>query len=88
LPEEPAERYAVSTASHATKLVDEALTAVKIKGLISGTKTVGGAGYKVLCCLEGAAAYVYASGGTKKWDTAATEAVLRAAGFFLQIIQT
>lgn len=36
----------------------------------------------MLKCLEGAAAYVYANSGCKKWDTAAPEAVLKAAGFF------
>lgn len=34
----------------------------------------------MLRCLEGAAAYVFASPGCKKWDTAAPEAVLIAAG--------
>lgn len=71
---------AVTTASHSTKLVDDALDALKRNGLITSVKRVGGAGYKVLCCLEGATAYVYASTGCKKWDTAGPEAILKAAG--------
>lgn len=74
---------AVTTASHSTQLVDDALTALQGLGLINSFRRVGGAGFKVLCCLEGAAAYVFASGGCKKWDTAAPEAVLRAAGGIL-----
>lgn len=48
--------------------------------LLTRVDRVGGAGFKVLRCLEGAAAYVFASGGCRKWDTAAPEAVLEAAG--------
>lgn len=75
---------AVTTASHSTKLVDDALDALKRNGLITSVKRVGGAGYKVLCCLEGATAYVYASTGCKKWDTAGPEAILKAAGFLIK----
>ncbi|KAL3117336.1 hypothetical protein niasHT_006363 [Heterodera trifolii] len=48
--------------------------------LISEVECVEGAGFKVLRVLEGATAYVYAAGGTKKWDIAAPEALLIAAG--------
>lgn len=42
---------------------------------------VGGAGHKVILLLEGKAhAYVFASGGCKRWDTCAPEAVLHAIG--------
>lgn len=42
---------------------------------------VGGSGHKVLLLLEGvASAYVFASKGTKKWDTCAPEALLHAVG--------
>lgn len=34
----------------------------------------------MLKVLEGAAAYVFASPGCKKWDTAAPQAILEAAG--------
>ena len=41
----------------------------------------GGAGNKVLRVIEGDAhAYVFASPGTKKWDTCAPEAILVAMG--------
>ncbi|KAL3099362.1 hypothetical protein niasHT_026783 [Heterodera trifolii] len=60
--------------------VQKALDALVERALISEVEHVGGAGFKVLRCLEGATAYVYASGGTKKWDTAAPEALLIAAG--------
>lgn len=72
--------FAVTTASHSNEMVDTALKALQEKNLIREFRRVGGAGFKVLCCLEGAAAYVFASGGCKKWDTAAPEAVLTAAG--------
>lgn len=36
--------------------------------------------------LEGAAAYVFASPGCKKWDTAAPQAILEAAGTSLAYI--
>uniref|UniRef100_A0A914M9Y6 3'(2'),5'-bisphosphate nucleotidase 1 n=1 Tax=Meloidogyne incognita TaxID=6306 RepID=A0A914M9Y6_MELIC len=76
----PSGPFAVTTASHSNELVDTALKALQEKNLIREFRRVGGAGFKVLCCLEGAAAYVFASGGCKKWDTAAPEAVLTAAG--------
>ena len=41
----------------------------------------GGSGYKALTVLLGETdAYVYACKGTKRWDTCAPDAVLRAAG--------
>lgn len=60
------ELIATTTRSHSNELVQSALRAIE------PTKTihVGGAGYKVLQLLEGDAhAYVFASGGCKKWDT-------------------
>lgn len=76
----PTGPFAVTTASHSSELVDTALKALQEENLICSFRRVGGAGFKVLCCLDGAAAYVFASGGCKKWDTAAPEAVLTAAG--------
>lgn len=61
------------------------LKTLETQGLLSKLERVGGAGFKVLKCLEGAAAYVFASAGCKKWDTAAPEAILKAAGCFLFI---
>ncbi|KAL3116177.1 hypothetical protein niasHT_002301 [Heterodera trifolii] len=72
-------RVAVTTASHHTELVQKALDALVEGKLISEIERVGGAGFKVLRCLEGATAYVFASRGCKKWDTAAPEALLLAA---------
>lgn len=70
----------VTTRSHSTATVRDALEALRAKGLVDVVAPVGGAGYKVIKCLEGAAAYVFASSGCKKWDTAAPEAVIVAAG--------
>lgn len=74
------ERIAVTTRSHSTRTVFDAIDALKRCGLVDTVQPVGGAGYKVIKCLEGAAAYVFASAGCKKWDTAAPEAIIAAAG--------
>ncbi|TMS35055.1 hypothetical protein L596_002531 [Steinernema carpocapsae] len=63
-----------------TPMVTEALEALTKQGLADSVERVGGAGFKVIKCLEGAAAYVFASPGCKKWDTAAPEAIITAAG--------
>ncbi|CAJ0608468.1 unnamed protein product [Cylicocyclus nassatus] len=73
-------RVVVTTRSHLTQNVLDALNALKEKGLASSVEQFGGAGFKVLKVLEGCAAYVFASQGCKKWDTCAVEAVLTAAG--------
>lgn len=73
-------RVVVTTRSHLSKSVTDALDALKEKGLVDVVEKFGGAGYKVLKVLEGSAAYVFASPGCKKWDTCAVEAVLAAAG--------
>ncbi|KJH46336.1 inositol monophosphatase family protein [Dictyocaulus viviparus] len=73
-------RTVVTTRSHLTQSVLDALAALKDKGLIDVVEKFGGAGYKVIKVLEGSAAYVFASPGCKKWDTCAVEAVLSAAG--------
>jgi len=74
------ELVAVTTRTHFSPIVKTVLNTLLEKRLISKFEQVGGAGFKVLRCLEGAAAYIYPSGGCKKWDTAAPEAVLTAAG--------
>lgn len=61
-------------------MVEEALAHLNEKHLADSIERVGGAGFKVIRCLEDAASYVFASGGCKKWDTAAPEAILIAAG--------
>ncbi|XP_063696747.1 3'(2'),5'-bisphosphate nucleotidase 1-like [Culicoides brevitarsis] len=69
-----------TTRSHSNAIVQAALDAVNADEIIR----VGGAGYKVLQLLEGKAnAYVFASAGCKRWDTAAPEAILEAAGGIL-----
>uniref|UniRef100_A0A915PPG0 Enoyl-[acyl-carrier-protein] reductase, mitochondrial n=1 Tax=Setaria digitata TaxID=48799 RepID=A0A915PPG0_9BILA len=72
------QRYAVTTRSHSSPQIRDTVNILKEKNLISDTEFVGGAGFKVLKCLEGAAAYVFASPGCKKWDTCAPEAVITA----------
>lgn len=60
------ELIVTTTRSHSNELVQSALRAIEPTKIIR----VGGAGYKVLQLLEGHAhAYVFASGGCKKWDT-------------------
>lgn len=67
----------VTTRSHSNKLVSDAIEALSPTNVIR----CGGAGFKVLQLLEGKAhSYVFASAGCKRWDTAAPEAVLEAAG--------
>ncbi|CAK1583705.1 unnamed protein product [Parnassius mnemosyne] len=66
-----------TTRSHSNPMVEKALQVMNANQILR----VGGAGYKVLQLLEGVASiYVFASGGCKKWDTCAPEAVLSAAG--------
>ncbi|VVC27269.1 Inositol monophosphatase, conserved site,Inositol monophosphatase-like,Inositol [Cinara cedri] len=70
----------VTTRSHYDKTIESFIDGLKPCEIIR----VGGAGNKVLYILEGKAhAYVYPSSGCKRWDTAAPEAVLRAAGGIL-----
>ncbi|XP_063831311.1 3'(2'),5'-bisphosphate nucleotidase 1 isoform X2 [Ostrinia nubilalis] len=66
-----------TTRSHSNPLVEKALQVMNASQILR----VGGAGYKVLQLLEGkASVYVFASGGCKKWDTCAPEAILSASG--------
>uniref|UniRef100_A0A8C4N5C0 3'(2'),5'-bisphosphate nucleotidase 1 n=1 Tax=Eptatretus burgeri TaxID=7764 RepID=A0A8C4N5C0_EPTBU len=67
----------VTTRSHSNKLVNDCVDAMMPDKVVR----VGGAGNKVLQLIEGqASAYVFASPGTKKWDTCAPEAILHAFG--------
>ena len=77
------ERIIVTTRSHSNIGVQNALQSLQEKKLCDKIVQVSGAGYKVLRCLEGAAGYVFASNGCKKWDTCAPEALLIAAGGML-----
>lgn len=70
----------VTTRSHGSKAVNDSLEALQPCQVMR----VGGAGHKVLLVIEGRAhAYVFPSAGSKKWDTCAPEAVLRATGGLL-----
>jgi hypothetical protein len=63
------EKVIVTTRSHFTPQIQNALDILKDKKLLDKLERVGGAGYNVLKCLEGSSAYVFASAGCKKWDT-------------------
>lgn len=66
-----------TTASHGSQNINDTITALKPDEVLR----VGGAGHKVLLVVEGKAhSYVFASNGCKRWDTAAPEALLVAAG--------
>lgn len=78
--------------THSDEHVERAISLIKPDVVLK----VGGAGYKALLVLEGehsqftfirlsassgkADVYVFATKGTKRWDTCAPEALLRAAG--------
>ena len=67
----------VTTKSHFTADMAALITALNPRSILRS----GGCGSKVLLLLnEHADAYVYPSNGTKRWDTAACEAVITAAG--------
>ena len=64
----------VTTRSHITEILKRDLTSIPNSQIIHA----GGAGYKVLCVIEGKAdCYIYPRNGTKRWDTCAPEAILR-----------
>uniref|UniRef100_A0AC34Q2V8 3'(2'),5'-bisphosphate nucleotidase n=1 Tax=Panagrolaimus sp. JU765 TaxID=591449 RepID=A0AC34Q2V8_9BILA len=74
------EKVAVTTKCQSTELGHTALQSLEEKQLVNRVERLSGAGYKAIKCLEGAAAYVFANNGCKKWDTAAPEALLLSAG--------
>ena len=66
-----------TTRSHSSQVNLDAITALNPVKITRA----GGSGYKSLLVLLGEAdAYVYASKGTKRWDTCAPDAILRSAG--------
>ncbi|KAL0967628.1 hypothetical protein UPYG_G00254670, partial [Umbra pygmaea] len=70
-------RIITTTRSHSNKLITDTVDAMEPHDVIR----VGGAGNKIIQLVEGkASAYVFASLGTKKWDTCAPEAILHAVG--------
>ncbi|XP_069564602.1 3'(2'),5'-bisphosphate nucleotidase 1 isoform X1 [Brachyistius frenatus] len=78
LREVPGDRRIVTTTrSHSSKVVTDCVDAMEPHEVLR----VGGAGNKIIQLVEGkASAYVFASPGSKKWDTCAPEAILRAVG--------
>uniref|UniRef100_A0A7S1SR38 3'(2'),5'-bisphosphate nucleotidase 1 n=1 Tax=Tetraselmis chuii TaxID=63592 RepID=A0A7S1SR38_9CHLO len=65
--------------SHPSPVVAEAAAALKPQQILQ----LGGAGSKVVMIIEGKLSHwVYPRKGTKRWDTAAPEALLRAVGGF------
>ncbi|XP_001630227.2 3'(2'),5'-bisphosphate nucleotidase 1 [Nematostella vectensis] len=70
-------RIITTTRSHLTQDVTDAIAAMKPESVLK----VGGSGYKVLLLLDGDAdGYIFASPGTKMWDTCACQAILEAVG--------
>nr|XP_057927766.1 3'(2'),5'-bisphosphate nucleotidase 1 [Doryrhamphus excisus] len=70
-------RIVTTTRSHSNKIVTECVNAMEPDEVIR----VGGAGNKIIQLIEGkASAYVFASPGTKKWDTCAPEVILQCVG--------
>jgi len=66
-----------TTRTHGSKETEKAIEMLKPQEVVR----VGGAGHKALLVLEGKVdAYVFPTPGTKKWDTCAPEAILRAVG--------
>jgi len=69
-----------TTRTHGTPEVEKSIELIKPEKVLR----VGGAGYKALMILEDIAdVYVFPQMGTKKWDTCAPEAIVRAAGGIL-----
>lgn len=70
-------RVVLTSRSHGGGILDEYISTVNPDGIVRA----GGCGGKVLMMMEGVGdAYVFPKRGTKKWDTAAPEAVLLAYG--------
>ncbi|XP_076666334.1 3'(2'),5'-bisphosphate nucleotidase 1 isoform X2 [Andrena cerasifolii] len=73
-------RIIAATRSHSNANIQAAINALHPDEVLR----VGGAGYKVILLMEGKAhAYVFASKGSKRWDTCAPEAILHAVGGIL-----
>ena len=77
VPASPNNIRLTTTLSHSSSKMEHVIQKLNPETVIR----VGGAGNKVLMVIEGKAdAYVYATSGTKKWDTCAGEALLKARG--------
>ena len=67
----------VTSRNHATDIIQRSLNAIPDSELILR----GGCGFKIIVMLDGRAdCYLYPSRGTKRWDSCAPEAVVRALG--------
>ncbi|XP_051166499.1 3'(2'),5'-bisphosphate nucleotidase 1 isoform X2 [Leptopilina boulardi] len=70
-------RILTTSRSHSNETVEKAVNSLEPTEVLR----VGGAGHKVMLLLEGKAhCYVFASKGSKRWDTCAPEAILHAVG--------
>jgi len=71
-------RFVVATTrTHGSEQVEKAIATTNPSEVIR----VGGAGHKALLVMEGVVdIYIFASAGTKKWDTCAPEAIVRSIG--------
>lgn len=68
------------TLSHSSQFMEQVLKKLDPKEV----HRTGGAGNKILMVVEGRSdVYVHSTAGTKKWDTCAGEAILRACGAYL-----
>lgn len=80
VPQTTEELSVVITRSHYTDLVQKTVAALNPREQIRA----GGCGNKTMMVLEGKVdAYVFPSPGTKKWDTCAADAIIRANGGLL-----
>ena len=70
-------RRIVTSRNHATEIIKSSLNKIPKSELILR----GGCGFKIIVLLDGNAdCYLYPSRGTKRWDSCAPEAVVRALG--------
>lgn len=77
VPASPNNIRLATTLSHSSSKMENVIQKMNPEAVIR----VGGAGNKVLMVIEGKAdVYVYVTSGTKKWDTCAGEALLKARG--------
>ena len=75
VPVSPSNIRMATTLSHSSPKMENVIKKLNPESVIR----VGGAGNKVLMVIEGKAdVYIYATAGTKKWDTCAGEALLKA----------
>lgn len=80
-PEAPAAGVAVVSRSRSAGIVDDVLAHLERKGVVTSRRRVGGAGYKGACIVRGEASiWCFPRPGTSRWDAAAPQALIEAAG--------